>query len=223
MTAAYQKSTKNIILLIFALLAVGLGIWAANQHAIITKNLEQPELVNSDFINPAHAIQPFTLQDSNGNTFNEQSLKDHWTFMFFGFTNCPQLCPTTLSTLAKTMQILAKKDSAINAKVLFVSVDPARDSLAKIKQYVASFDQNFEGATGNTQQIAALTKQFGILYMKTKTGQAHSSQNYNIDHSGVILLFNPQGELQALFQLPHDAVKIAQDFNVITDWLKTKA
>lgn len=216
---------KNNIRLLRAILAIivisamasGVGWWLQNKNGKFNSP-PQLQLANADMIYPLQAAAPFTLTDDNGQVFNQLSLKGHWTMIFFGFTNCAMLCPTTLTTLSKVYANLQTNSQLHNLNVLFVSVDPERDSLARIKSYVTAFNPNFLGATGSDSQLTALTKHYGVMYAKIPFDQNDPSKGYYIDHSGFILLFNPEGKYTGIFSMPHDATKITQDYEAITQY-----
>jgi len=157
-------------------------------------------------------IPQFELKDNHGKVFNNASLKNHWTLMFFGFTHCQDLCPTTLSMLNKAYNNLEKTDKNGLPQVVFVTIDPKRDNVTRMNTYVSSFNKHFIGLTGSQNQITALTQAMGILAMPLP-GES------DIDHSGAVLLINPKGQLHGLFGTPHDAQVVASDFQKIQSGL----
>jgi protein SCO1/2 len=171
---------------------------------------EPPRLQQATLLASPKPIADFELVDQHGAPFTLQNLRGHWTFAFFGYTQCPDVCPTSLAMLGQVMRTL-EKDPAIDEmpRGLFVSVDPERDTPAQLAQFVPYFYPDFIGATGDPQQLLTLTRQLGILYLKTPgTG----ADDYLVDHSAAIVLFNPDGEYHALFNVPHEPAKIASDF-----------
>lgn len=152
-------------------------------------------------------VGPFQLKDITGQGFTERNLKGRWTFLFFGFTHCHAICPTTLAELAKTYRLLQDKHVSKLPHVLLVSLDPHVDGPTTLKKYVQSFHPKFSGVTGDIKQINRLTRQLGITYM-------HSKEN-KIDHSGTIVLINPAGDVFAYFSMPHHAQSIANDYQKI--------
>lgn len=159
-------------------------------------------------------IQPFNLQGTQGQPFTQESLKGHWTFMFFGFTRCASICPTSMAALNQMYKKLQQDKVQSLPQVVFVSVDPERDDKKQVNQYVKTFNKNFVGATGSAEQVSQLTTQLGIMFMKVNQ-DTKMKKNYQIDHSGSILLTDPKGELYAIFTMPHDSAKIANDFEQI--------
>jgi protein SCO1/2 len=129
--------------------------------------------------------------------------------MFFGYTHCPDVCPSTLYDLKLVHEKLEQLtgDGAPGHQVLFVSVDPERDTPEQLGQYVNYFHPDFIGVTGPQEQLAPLTMQLGIAY-RIEDHEADSPQ-YNVDHSVSVLLTDPQGRLHGVFPAPHDADKMA--------------
>lgn len=159
------------------------------------------------------AINAFALTDINNKPFTEKSLQGHWSLLFFGFTHCAMVCPTSMTALKQTYEQL-QQDKAPLPEVVFISVDPERDDLKQIKQYVHTFNPNFTGATGTPQQLAGLSTQLGVLYMKVTQPNA-PAKDYSIDHTGSILVVNPKGELAAIFTMPHDSKKMTAELKEI--------
>jgi protein SCO1/2 len=195
----------------FAALALLFGMWS--QHNIGTS--QAVELKSGTLFPVAREIHPFNLLTAPaGQSFSNENLKGHWSMLFFGFTHCAMLCPTTLTSLNQSYQKLQAAKVAQLPQVVFISIDPERDSLKDINDYVKMFNKNFTGATGTKQQLDKLTKEFSILYMKITTDNSQKN-NYQIDHSGTVLLINPQGQLQALFSPPIDAKALADDYQKV--------
>jgi len=176
--------------------------------------LDRDNLRATVFTTP-RIIDPFALTDHQGNAFTESSFKDNWSFVFFGYTNCPDVCPNTLSIMNVTATLLGKDEQGREVpRFIMVSVDPERDTVEQLGQYMPYFNKAFIGLTGeNKQDVDALTSQFGIPYFLKK--KSTEDQQYGVDHSGAILLVNPHGNLHALFSAPHDAKRLADEFTQI--------
>lgn len=202
-----------IWLILIALLAILFGVWT--HHNMQKKSQAAAVALSSGTVlSPARNLNSFTLVDQQHKPFTNNNLKNHWTFVFFGFTHCPMICPTTLSTLNQMYKKLVIDKELALPQVLFISVDPERDTPKKIARYLQSFNSAFLGATGTKQQLEKLTQQFNVMYAKVfPDGDAH----YSIDHSGTILLINPQGQLYGIFSTPHDANKLAGDYEIIVN------
>jgi protein SCO1 len=132
---------------------------------------------------------PFQLVDTAGRPVDQNLLKGKWSLVFFGYTFCPDFCPTTLTMLGRAMDQLGP-DKAAKAQVVFISVDPDRDTPAQLKTYLSSpvFPKNTVGLTGTPAQIAQVAKAYYAIYQKDGTGP-----NYTVDHSTVIYLMDPSG------------------------------
>ena len=158
-------------------------------------------------------LQAFELSDQYRQPFNLEHLKGKWSFVFFGYTHCPDICPTTLSTLTRVIKKLQTDPQTLpNAQVVFVSVDPQRDTPDVLESYMKYFNEAFQGITGTQQDIDSLTRQFGAGYMKepeTTPGE------YLVSHASSIFLVDPHGQLLATFPPPHDPDTIVEQFQQI--------
>lgn len=213
-----NTSTKRFFtsLLVLAIILLGIGLYLRQNKATFT-SIPATLDVNATVLNKPRAISPFNLINNEGKLMTRDSLKGHWTFMFFGFTHCAHICPTTMMELSQVYKQLESRLSANELpQVLLVSVDPVRDTVSKINTYVKSFDPNFIGATGDKAQIDKLARSVGAVYIKVaKKQQTESKADYNIDHSGAVMLIDPQANLRAFFTMPHNANKLARDFTTI--------
>jgi len=152
-------------------------------------------------------LTPFELTDHDGAPFTEQNFQQKWTFVFYGYTSCPDICPATLYVLNSVQSLQQDKagDAPINMQVLFISVDPGRDTPEKLTDYMAYFNPKFIGATASKAKIDSLTRQFGAGYMiedETSPGQ------YLVAHTSAVFLVDPLGRLVASFSQPHYATTI---------------
>lgn len=152
---------------------------------------------------PAKAIPAFELEDTHQQAFTNANLKHHWTWLFLGFTECPQLCPTTMAHLAKAYKKMQQQKRNVLPQVVMVTLDPHKDTPEKLSNYVHAFDPNFQGLTGTESQISALAKSLGVSYTR-QTGQP-------IEHTGVVMVINPSGQLQALFTTPFNSDFLVED------------
>jgi protein SCO1/2 len=131
--------------------------------------------------------------------------------LFFGFTNCPDICPATLQQLAVVRSKLAEAGADVPAIVL-ISVDPERDTADVLKQYVGYFGEGISGVTGDIDEIRTLTSRLGI-YFEYAEGEG---DNYNVNHSAVVIAINEDAEFFAVFSAPHDIDAIVNDVQVLT-------
>jgi protein SCO1/2 len=160
-------------------------------------------------LDPPKTVQPFQLIDHHNKPFTLDSLKQKWTLMFFGYTHCPDVCPTTMQVLADVDERLAKNEADLHkdTRVVFVSVDPKRDNTEQLAKYVPYFNRSFLGVTGGPDQIDQLTRQLGIMHLQVKQGEG-----YLVDHSASILLFGPDAKLHGIFSAPHATDRLLQDY-----------
>jgi protein SCO1 len=201
-----KSRVKRILAgIIIAVLATAAGIWAA--RAVLQHKTAMNELDATRFP-VAREIPPFALIDHNNAVFDNDALKQHWSFLFFGYTHCPDVCPTTLSVLNSVAQQLQDLDEDI--RFIFVSVDPERDTPEQLARYVSYFNGDFIGVTGTPAGIEQLTKPLGILHMRVAAEDDSSA--YLVDHTASVLLFDPDGRFHAVFGPPLSADEISSDF-----------
>jgi protein SCO1/2 len=171
-----------------------------------------PDQVITVFPDPK-PLTAFALTDHKKRAFDLASLKGKWSFLFFGFTHCPDVCPTTLAVLARAREYIAKNMArAEDIQFVFVSVDPNRDTVAKLGEYVRYFDAAFLGATGDSEQIANLASQLGAPYQVTITPGV---ENYPVTHTAAVFLLDPGARYHAVFTPPHDAKVISERFQIV--------
>ena len=147
---------------------------------------------------------PFQLVDQNGKAFTDADLKGKWHLVFFGYTHCPDTCPTTLNNLALALDRLGPKRDQVG--VVFITVDPERDTPETLKSYVASFDTPVAALTGTPEQVGQAAKAYRAYSAK----RPRSDGNYDMDHSAVIYVMDPQGRFTATFTPDSTAEAMAQ-------------
>ncbi|WP_297462287.1 SCO family protein [Ferrovum sp.] len=158
------------------------------------------------------SLPPFSLPSTQG-TLTRESLSGHWTFLLFGYTHCPDVCPTDLALLASVSRSF-KRGGHPAPQVIFVSVDPGRDSLPVLGRYLPAFDPSFLGAQATTTQLTPFTQSLGV-YAVLHDNEKDGRGNYPVDHSSAIFLFNPSGRLQASFQMPQVPDQLFHDAQAI--------
>jgi protein SCO1/2 len=186
-------------------LATAAGIWAA--RAVLDHKAAVDDLEATRFP-VAREITPFKLIDHNNAVFDNNALRQRWSFLFFGYTHCPDVCPTTLSVLNSVANRLQDLDQDI--RFIFVSIDPERDTPEQLARYVSYFNGDFIGVTGTPEALEQLTKPLGIFSSKVETEPGSGS--YLVDHTASVLLFDPDGRFHAVFSTPLSAEKISGDF-----------
>jgi protein SCO1/2 len=193
-----------------AVLALVAGYWVSDY--LLDRSPDLSGLHATVFSTPRD-IPSFSLVDHTGKNFDNRSLEGRWSFIFFGYTHCPDVCPTTLSVLNSVARKLEHRKDQV--QFVFISVDPARDTPEKLGQFVAYFNGAFIGATGTDAAINALTRQLGVLYARAEANSG--KDNYLMDHSASVLLFDPGGRFHAVFTPPLAAGDLADDFIIISD------
>lgn len=159
------------------------------------------------------ALQPIAFKDHRGRLYTLAELDGKWTFVFFGYTYCPDICPTTLTMLTLLVKRLEQEPNlAEDLQVLFVSVDPHRDKPEILAQYLAYFNEQFVGITSDETKTRAFANQFGAMFFKE---QKTDTENYLMAHASSIYLVGPNAEIIASFSPPHDSETIASQFRTI--------
>ena len=193
---------KGVIIII---LATAAGILSA--RFFLQRTAVQDELAATRFP-VAREIQAFELVDHHNQVFDNAALEKHWSFLFFGYTYCPDVCPTTLSVLNSIAQRLQDTDADI--RFVMVTVDPERDTPERLAEFVTYFNGDFLGVTGTDQGLEQLTRQLGILYERVQPEPG--SEAYLMDHTAAVFLFDPDGRYHAVFSPPLSVEAIAGDF-----------
>jgi len=207
-TAKPSVGRLLVLALLVLLLGVGSGLLLL-QSGPPTGDQPPIQLESGTLIPQTRPMAPFTLTDHRGHPFTDASVQGRWHLLSFGYTHCPDICPTTLAMLARLDDRLRQQAPDIDIRTAFVSIDPERDTEAVLADYVPYFNPDFVGVTGNPQDIEKLTGQLGVLYQRVEGEQ--SEMGYLMDHSASIILLNPQGEFQALFSAPHQVEAMARD------------
>lgn len=190
-----------------AVIAVLAGLAAAS----IWLNPPSVTLKSGTLLKQPRELPAFTLQGSDGQPFTNASLRGHWTLVFPGFTHCPDVCPTTLAYLKNLVNGLAK-DGVTAPRVLFLSVDPARDTPARIAEYVHYFDPAFIGATAAEPALGDFAKALSIVYIKQP---GKTEDTYTMDHSAALVLINPDARVAAFFTPPFQLDPMSADLKAV--------
>lgn len=183
---------NKVFLSFIAIAAIAIGIFS---YKTITK-LPSPEYAL--YYQQSRAIKPFELIDHNGQQFTKEQLNDKWSLVFFGYTSCPDVCPTTLQNLSFIYDEM--KDITQKSQVLLVSVDPQRDSQEKLAQYIAYFNSEFIALRAGHEVLFPFARNMGLMYAINGEGD-----DYLVDHSASLVLVNPAGKIAAIFK-PEQAV-----------------
>ncbi len=167
-----------------------------------------PALAGGQLVAPRKALPDFDLIDDHGRPFTRSALAGHWTMLYFGYTNCPDQCPATLTSLA-AMEKRLPPNAVTNPRVVFVSVDAVRDTPAQLASYVPYFDPGFVGVTAADQaRLEAFAAQLGIAVAINHQPDG----SYTVDHSSAILVVDPAGRLAAVLTGPFTPDTLRADF-----------
>jgi protein SCO1/2 len=166
-------------------------------------------LVSGQVASPVQQVAavggPFRLTDQNGRTVTEQDFKGKPFLVFFGFTHCPEVCPTTLFEISEVLRKLGPDADKTHA--LFITVDPERDTVKSMKDYLSSFDPHMSGLTGDPAAIAKVAKEYRVYYKKVPLDDG----GYTMDHSAIVYLMGKDGRFVSPFNLKRTAEAAAQD------------
>lgn len=196
---------RKISIAILPVAALAAGLFFALQ-------LRSPAVPRSAFVLPTPTELPtFSLLDQNGAPVTAESFRGQWDLVFFGFTNCPDICPATLQILATAKRQLESNGADTVPRIVLVSVDPERDTPERLGKYLGYFGADNLGVTGDLAEVSKLTSAMGIYFEK----QAVVDGTYGVDHSAAVLVFNPDGRFHALFSAPHVISDYVHDLNII--------
>lgn len=196
------------IILAFILLVVYGFIWRMNQAVVMDK--EQLRVNGAVVLDTPRIFSDFELIDHRGDKFNIARMKDKWTIVFFGFTNCPDICPTTLAILNDTYSKM-KDSEKEKIQIVMISLDPERDTVEALAEYVPYFNETFIGVTGNKHLIRRLTAEINIAYNKVPL----EGDDYTVDHSTQLVLINPKGHYHGFFRAPHSEIMLRSTWRSI--------
>ncbi len=201
-----KKSTPYTIALI-ALVLGFVGSWFVQDSKPV--KLE----VSRWFGEQSRALPDFELRDEDNQPFGQAQMKGKWNMLYFGFINCPDICPVSLQAMAEMMKAIDNKNVRDAIQFTFVSVDPDRDTPELLKSYVKYFDSSFKGVTAPLAELKKLTSSIGIAHQLEKTSD--DQESYLVSHSGAIILVNPEAQFSGIFGAPHDALAMARDITKI--------
>ncbi len=202
-----------ILLAVITVLSLTGGYWVSQQTQ---KRLPRtPDTLGATVVPEARELIPFELINQDNQAFTQENLKHKWSLIFFGFTHCPDICPSTLKTLQTFWQGLSVPVRN-KTQIIFMSVDPKRDTPAIMKEYVQFFEPSFVAITGKLDQVTAFTRSLGVMYEYVPQGKG----DYSVNHSAQITLIDPQARLRAIFPAPHNPNEMRRSYNEIFDFYK---
>lgn len=209
-TPAHRRGIKLTVafVLVFIVIVVGSFVYTM----VKPRALSDSELrANDAFVFDAvRDIGDFALVDDNNEPFTPAALRGKWSLLFFGFTYCPDICPTTMAQLSQFYKEMDAKYAG-DTQVIMVSVDPARDDVAKLREYVRYFNPQFRGVTGEFLALQKFATSLSIPFSKVPGG----GDNYQIEHSGNVAIIDPQGHYVGFFKAPHELSKLQTNYRSI--------
>ncbi len=166
-------------------------------------NSHEVDLEGGSWLPKARAVASFQVSATSGQPFTLSDLRGHPSLLFFGYTNCPDACPTTLATLAQV-----QRDTPLpHSQVIFVSIDPARDSIANLQVYLAAFDKSFIGLRGEPAALAPLVDSLGVIAVR----EALPGGSYTMDHSTSLYVLDSSAALRAILSPPFTSARLSAD------------
>lgn len=218
-----HSGPSKLIVAGLALAALLAGLWfggiftrpATQGVPIVNETISDDASIPGGFAYPQpKAINDFVLTDHNGAAFDVERLKGRWTFVYLGYTFCPDVCPITLAELNQVSENLAAKSGDEDVRYVFVSVDPQRDTLARLKEYTEYFNPRFLGATSeDNAQLEVVARNLAMVFVPVEGPQ--EDPNYLVDHSSSVALIGPDAKLHALFTAPQKAADLAESLTLL--------
>lgn len=187
-------SIRNLIFAFVLGVALAAGIWTAMN---LQRTQAQP--TTATLLPESQELAAFSLLDHHANPIDATVFKGQWDLVFFGFTNCPDICPITLNILVAAKRQLIETGQTSLPRIVLVSVDPERDTAEKLAQYLEAFGDDNLGITGEIGELRKLTSGLGIYFEKHDSGD----ESYSVDHSAVVIVIDPDGRFHSLFGTPH--------------------
>lgn len=192
---------------------VAAGVWVSGQDPGVGTQPTDPEVASKLWPEPL-PIRAFELVDHQGEPFTNERFHGQWTFLFFGYTHCPDVCPMTLEALAQVRKILDEGGDAGDTGFVFVTLDAERDTVEALDGYVGHFDEDFVGVTGDQEEIDALAEQLGV--MNVRVSRDGGADAYHIDHTTSVMLVDPEGRVRAAFPNAHAPQRVARQYREIS-------
>ncbi len=187
--------------LVFVGIVLGMLYHSVTREQVLTE--EQLRQMGVFILPRPREIAPFELTTQAGLSFNVESLEGHWSFIFFGFTNCPDICPTSMSVMGVAEREISAGGTDADAPFqgILVTVDPERDDAGTLGRYVEAFSPRFLGVRGDRAATAGLATQLNVAFAQVPDGAG----GYQVDHTANIVIVNPRGHYHGFIRMPHKA------------------
>ena len=221
-----MSTIKSTVLLCFVFISIVLVIFVISVTRVPQLSVEEMRSKGVFILPRPRDIAEFELRDHTGAAFDRTNFEGRWSFVFFGFVSCPDVCPTSMAVLGAVDRQLQSGDSELAEQFqgILVSVDPDRDTLETLGAYVTAFSPRFLGVTGSREELVELTTQVNVAFAKVPLTEtlAQGTQNpealanaYTVDHTGNIVIINPRGHYHGFIKLPHDPETIRLTFQTL--------
>ena len=198
-----NKGIVWTVLSCLAFMAIVLSLFISRMNTARELTEQEYKDLGAYFIDPPRQLSGFQLISDQNINFAIDDFKGKWSILFFGFTFCPDICPLTMKQLSNVKEELKGKANRIN--FYLVSIDPDRDSPENLRTYLDNFDEEFIGLTGEIDKIYKFSTQVNAPFFPVVNS---NEENYTVDHSGSLVLINPEGNYAGFFRAPHDQNKI---------------
>ena len=208
---------RTTAIILVAALAAALGLWASQKYFGGAKRSHLPQTEAVRLFEPPRTLPAFSLRQSDGTQLIPGELKGHWTLVFLGFTHCPDVCPTTLAQMSVAQKSWEALPEATRPRVLFVSVDPERDTPDKIGEYAHGFHKDTLAATADIPALEGFAKSLSMVFAKVPAPDGAPADQYTMDHSASMAVLDPQGRMAGLLRPPFDPNVIAKDMKALTE------
>ncbi len=208
---------RTTVIVLVVALAASLGLWASQKYFGPVPVQQWPQTQTVRLFEPPRELPPFSLRQSDGTPLVPGELKGHWTLVSLGFTHCPDVCPMTLAQLSQAQKQWETIPEAIRPRVLFVSVDPERDTPDRIGEYAHAFHQDTLAATADIPALENFVRSLSRVFDKMAPEDGAPADQYSVDHSASMALLDPQGRMSGLVQPPFDPNAIAADMAALTE------
>lgn len=209
-----MSSVKQTVIVLVAIICLMVGI-------IVARVMRAPEFTPQQLYQMGAVIKQdskkladFSLVDHQGKRFDNERLKGKWSLLFFGYTYCPDVCPTTMALLSRLQGQLEGTEAEGKTQTVLLSVDPERDTPEKLAEYVKHFNEDFIGVTGELEEVFSFARDLNSMFAKAPLDE---EGGYLVDHSMSIMLINPEGEQHGFLRSPHKLEEMKQVIPVIID------
>jgi protein SCO1/2 len=202
---------RTVTLILVVAFAAGVGLWAAQRWFAHGRGEAVPALQAVRLFDQPRALPPFSLRQSDGTPLVPGELKGHWTLVFLGFTHCPDVCPTTLAELAQAQRAWQTLPEATRPRILFVSVDPDRDTPDRTGEYAHGFHRDTLAATADTASLEAFARSLSMVFVKVPPPAGAPADQYSVDHSASIAVLDAQARMAGVIVPPLQPQAIASD------------